>query len=100
VLPPGVNDPELLELDELLELEPDDDELDDEELDDELDDEDADDDEDELELLELDPPPVVGAAGESPHAALNPAAARNVPCDNSIRKSRRAFSVASRSSRS
>ena len=95
MLPPGVNDPELLELDELLELEPDDDELDDE-----LDDEDADDDEDELELLELDPPPVVGAAGESPHAALNPAAARNVPCDNSIRKSRRAFSVASRSSRS
>ena len=89
----GVSDPELLELEEPLELdEPDDDE----ELEDELDDED-DEDEEEPELLELDPPdPVVGAAGKSSHAAVNPAAARKVPCDRSIRKSRRACSVASR----
>lgn len=89
----GVSDPELLELEEPLELdEPDDDE----ELEDELDDED-DEDEEEPELLELDPPdPVVGAAGKSSHAAVNPAAAMKVPCDRSIRKSRRACSVASR----
>ena len=89
----GVSDPELLELEEPLELdEPDDDE----ELEDELDDED-DEDEEEPELLELDPPdPVVGAAGKSSHAAVNPAAAMRVPCDRSIRKSRRACSVASR----
>ena len=91
----GVSDPELLELEEPLELDEPDDE---EELEDELDDEDDEDeeDEDEDELLELDPPdPVVGAAGKSSHAAVNPAAARKVPCDRS-RKSRRACSVASR----
>ena len=92
----GVSDPELLELEEPLELdEPDDDE----ELEDELDDdeeEEEDEDEDVLELLELNPPdPVVGAAGESPHAAVNPAAAMKVPCDRSIRKSRRACRVTS-----
>ena len=92
----GVSDPELLELEEPLELDEPDDE---EELEDELDDEDDEDeeDEDEDELLELDPPdPVVGAAGKSSHAAVNPAAAMRVPCDRSIRKSRRACSVASR----
>ena len=97
----GVSDPELLELEEPLELDEPDDE---EELEDELDDEDDEDeededeeDEDEDELLELDPPdPVVGAAGKSSHAAVNPAAAMKVPCDRSIRKSRRACSVASR----
>ena len=92
----GVSDPELLELEGPLELDEPDDE---EELEDELDDEDDEDeeDEDEDELLELDPPdPVVGAAGKSSHAAVNPAAAMKVPCDRSIRKSRRACSVASR----
>ena len=106
----GVN--ELAELDEPLELddpddddepddeeldddELDDDELDDDELDEELEDEDDDEDEEEEEDAELDdeldaPDPVVGAAGESPHAVVKPAAARNVPCDRSIRKSRRA----------
>ena len=95
----GVSDPELLELEEPLELDEPDDE---EELEGELDDEDDEDDEDEEdededELLELDPPdPVVGAAGKSSHAAVNPAAAMKVPCDRSIRKSRRACSVALR----
>jgi len=111
VLRLGVSDPELLELEEPLELDEPDDE---EELEDELDDEDDEDeededeededeededeeDEDEDELLELDPPdPVVGAAGKSSHAAVNPAAAMKVPCDRSIRKSRRACIVASR----
>jgi hypothetical protein len=91
----GVNELELAELEEPLELDdPDDDEeLDDEELDEELEDEiDDDDDEEDAELDdELDAPdPVVGAAGESPHAVVKPAAARNVPCERSRRKSRRA----------
>ena len=94
----GVSDPELLELEEPLELdEPDDEEELEDELDDEDDEDEEDEDEEEPELLELDPPdPVVGAAGKSSHAAVNPAAAMKVPCDRSIRKSRRACSVASR----